>query len=170
MRYSSEKAVKTCALHDKIKTACVDALTKVGYFAKDEVLNDLAFGTIADSVRWDLLRRFIEEDMGCELIPLAKPFFHRGEVDRATRKRPPAGRDDPEALQRVPQRFIAWGNGKRAFGYASINEANGALVIKRLEYRRNVAIGTRAKATKLASDMESRNVLPPPETPLLDVR
>lgn len=169
MRYTTEKAVRACDIHKEIKAAAIKALENPGFFAKDEVVSKLGYGTLADSVRWDHLRRFIEDELGCELIPLAKAFFHKSEkIDKTTKRRRPAGRDDPAEVKRVPERFIAWGNGKRAFGYASVVQANGNLVVRRLVYREHVALGTYGKAKKLRGNMNVQGIKAANLPPLLE--
>lgn len=103
-------------------------LEESGFFHKDEVLGALGYEPFASDMRWDYIRVFLEEEQGCELMPLAESFF------KAQRK---AGGLD----QLKPERYLASGHGKKTAGYAAVTEENDFLVIKRVAQRKAMANG-----------------------------
>jgi hypothetical protein len=107
-----------------------ERLHRVGYFAKAEVLKATGYGIFEDDLRWDYVRRMIEEKYKTELVPLCAAFFKR------------------ESKDIVPGKLIAGGHGKRTAGYAITSQKNEHLVLARLNRRRAQADGNAEKANK----------------------
>lgn len=147
------EAVRVCPIHMMIRGHVEMLLEKFGTFEKDGVIEDLKLKTVADSIRWDYIREFIQEDQGCELVPLAASYFKQ-------HKR------QAEFLN--TSRFIAFGHGKKTAGYASCRPENDHLVIQHLKIRQKLKNGV-AKAfdayLEAASDRLHRPALEPPDPP-----
>jgi hypothetical protein len=126
MQFLRREAARACPIHGLVYECAVKYLVEFGVFSKQEVIDELNFGAISDSVRWDYIREFIQEDQKTELIPLAENFFTRHK----------------KAEERVnPGRFIAQGHGKKTFGYAAVTPENDHLVVRRIEQRKAISNG-----------------------------
>ena len=83
------------------------------------------------AVRWDYVKRMIDDGEAQELIPLATSFFTRPlKTDR-----------EPGIDERLPGRFIATGFGKTTAGFALATQKNDHFVIYSLTHKRNRALG-----------------------------
>jgi hypothetical protein len=126
MKYLHRKVARGCPIHTAVLETAVDQLVDFGVFSKDKVVDALNFGAIADSIRWDYIREFIQEEQGADLVPLASTYFkhHKATEERVN-----------------PARFIAQGNGKKTAGYAAVIPANDHLVIHRIKQRKAISNG-----------------------------
>ena len=142
-----------------------------GRFSKDEVLAATGYDVFDDtSVRWDYIKRIIEEDHNTELIPMASVFFR--ENQRMGRKDKRHGAAYPP--DRFPERYIATGYGKKTAGFVIATNENGHFVVHRLKMirggvrgkikkgNRSLTIGQRAGIHRLADQRALE--LPPPLT------
>jgi hypothetical protein len=153
-----EKARK-CPVHTAVGEKAIDYLVKAGAFCRQTVLDELDLDSMSDSIRWDYVREFIEEDQGCELIPVSALFF-----------KAPWSKDRKESPMDVkPEKYLASGHGKRTAGYASVTpDAHAKLVLKRLEQKRGLTNGVgRAftgfvDALRLRGSAEVQAALPAP--------
>ncbi len=136
--FLSRKSALRCPIHQAVKEEAVKRLEATGAFSKQEVLGHLSYEAMADSVRWEYVREFIEDDQGCELIPLSELYFR---PDRsADRKANP--------MDKKPEKYLASGHGKRTAGYGSVrSDENSQLVFCRLKQRQSQASGS-VKATE----------------------
>jgi hypothetical protein len=126
LKYLRKEVARSCPIHTAVADKAAAALADKGVFSKDAIIDTLNFGAIIDSIRWDYIREFIEEDQKCDLVPLAQTYFKR----------------HPKVEERVnPERFLAMGHGKKTFGYAAVVPQNDHLVIARIEQRKAVANG-----------------------------
>lgn len=126
MQFLRKEVARACPIHTAVYERAVEALVLFGVFAKEDVIAALNFGAVADSIRWDYIREFIQDDQKTELIPLAENFFTRHK----------------KVEERVnPGRFIAQGHGKKTFGYAAVTPENDHLVVKRIEQRKAMSNG-----------------------------
>ena len=102
-----------------------DAVTKlhdVGHFAKIDVLKATGYDVFDENeIRWDYVKRIIEEDHDTELVPLASAFFKRH------------AREEEVVF---PWRFIAQGYGKKTAGFAIVSQRNGHFVTQHLRLKR----------------------------------
>jgi hypothetical protein len=117
---------RACPIHTAVLNKAAERLSEAGTFAKEDVLDDLNFGAVADAIRWDYIREFIEEEQGCDLVPLSEAYFTRH-----------ARRDEIGN----PAKFIASGHGKKTFGYAAVIEENDHLVVATVRIRKRMANG-----------------------------
>lgn len=120
-----EKA-RVCPIHQAVLDESARQLSHEGVFSKDEVLDALNFEAVAEAIRWDYIRAFLEEEQGCELVPLAAAYFKR---------------HSREAEITKPEKFLATGHGKKTAGYGAVIEKNDHLVISRIKYRKRLANG-----------------------------
>lgn len=129
------------ALKSKVYTDIIDEASKrlmdddEHLFKKDEVLEATGYWAVADSIRWDYIRKALEDKHGTELIPLASSFFKKG----AKRN---IGGD-------IAKSYIsgAGGGPKGTHGYALVCKENGDLIHTALEHK-NLSIQGQAKRTK----------------------
>jgi hypothetical protein len=119
--YLRRLAALRCPIHQGIKNEASNLLAHSGCFSKEEVLKALNFEAVSDAIRWDYIREFIQDDQGCELVPLAASYFTR----------------HPKVEEHVnPAKFLAQGHGKKTAGYAAVTGANDHLVVARISFRR----------------------------------
>jgi hypothetical protein len=148
--YLRRAAAVACPIHRMIKDEAIQRLAHSGIFNKEEVLLALRFQAVSDSIRWDYIREFIQEDQGCELVPLAASYFTR----------------HPRAEEHVNTgKFLAQGHGKKTAGYASVIQATDHLVVARIQYRESRKNGVVEKfaAYKKAVEKRRQDYLPEPE-------
>jgi len=125
-KWIRKETIKDCPVHTAIREEASKLLSEKGTFSKSEVITITCMKSVADAVRWDYIRELIEEDQGCELIPLASSFFNRHTAS-----------DE----QKHPERYMAMGHGKKTAGYAAVTLQNEHFVVKKLEHRHAVANG-----------------------------
>jgi hypothetical protein len=106
--------------------AAADQLCLHGVFEKDAILDQLNLKAMSDAIRWDYIRDFLQEEQGCELVPLASVYFKRHQ------------RHDEIAN---PSRYIAGGHGKKTAGYAAITSNNDHLVVAKIKIRHAISNG-----------------------------
>ena len=147
--YALKAVVKDCPIHKAIRDRCAEKLEMNGFFRKSDILNELDFSCVSDSIRWDYLREFIETDQGCQLIPLAEPFFKRHKHTD------------------VPATYVAIGRSKKAVGYASVTDVNGALAIRLLQHKKAVANGSTAALNKYVASLHDKHLIEEEHLPLL---
>jgi hypothetical protein len=160
MKYAKREEIRKCAVHQAIYKACAERLQSSGYFSFDDVMDDAGFhGIEQGAVRFDYIRDWLQEDAGCELVPLSREWF------MSKRARTANGIPPPEI---APERYIAGGR-KRTCGFANVTHCNGRLAIHRLEWKRAVAAGTARAANQYAGQLIDRNLITAPAiTPLLN--
>lgn len=133
LRY--EKALASKVYRD-IAADASDRLHDSGHFAKEDVLESTGYQVISDDIRWDYIKRMIEEQYDVELVPLAFAYFKR---------------HSKKEEMTVPARFIATGYGKRTVGFALVSEQNGHLVLSHLDRKRGKIAGAVKSANKSLS-------------------
>lgn len=138
LRY--EKAMANKA-YIAIIEECVNLLTTRGSFSKEEVVEKTGYGGMEDDLRWDYVKRHIEESYKTELISLGAAYFRRhSKADEIS----------------IPAKYIAIGHAKRTCGFAIASHENGHLLRKRLEVkvkRANGAIKSRDKTQLLGQSL-----------------
>ena len=104
----------------------VERLTRVGSFSIDEILESTGLSVFHDSIRFDYVRRAIEEEYNTDLIPLSKAYFkhHAAKLERT-----------------FPGRFIATGHGKNIHGFALATAENGHFVLYQLQHKHKRTVG-----------------------------
>lgn len=125
-KYLRKDKARGCPVHMAILDECGRQLSLHGVFEKDAVLENLNLSAMTDAVRWDYIRNFLEEELGCEMVPLASVYFKRHK---------------PEEERVNPQRFIATGHGKKTAGFATVTHENDHLYISRIESKKSMANG-----------------------------
>jgi len=120
-----EKA-RACPVHMQVLEASAKQLELHGVFNKDTVLSGLNLSAMTDAIRWDYIREFLQDEQGCELVPLAAAYFKRHKVTE-------------EHVN--PAKFLAQGHGKKTAGYAAVVPDNDHLVVERLKCRQAMANG-----------------------------
>jgi len=163
------EAAKGSPVYQTIIADAVDRLMHVGGFSKDEVLDATGYNVFDDnSIRWDYVKRIIEEDHDTDLIPMASVYFKVNQ--RNGRKDRRHGAAFPPT--QFPERYIATGNGKKTAGYVIASDVNGHFVVQRLKItrghiqgkikrgNRSLEIGKRAGIRRLKN--EDTLLIPPP--------
>jgi hypothetical protein len=148
---------RTCKVHEEIVHAATDRLTTVGSFSKDEVLMATGFLMMVDSIRWDYVKRIIEEDYKTELIPLAARAFRR--ANQEERKQYPELKTPRQWQTTFPEKFIASGHGKKTYGFAIATKDNAMYVIKLLEIKKGRAEGARKALARTEAIAQREHVL-----------
>lgn len=136
----TRKQVHRCPVHLAIKDAAIDELSHRGYFNKERILVSLNYTAMGDAIHWAFLVEMIEEDLKYKLTPLTQTFF------TAERN---------HVLHINPRRAIATGHGKRCYGYASLDFADGLLESKRIEWQTNMLCGKAEKVTEQVKKIRS---------------
>lgn len=149
IKYLRKEAARQCPIHTAVYENAVDSLVMFGVFCKEDIINSLNFGAVADAIRWDYIREFIEEEQKCDLVPLAQTYFNRHK--RQEEKVNPA-------------RFIAMGFGKKTAGFAAVTPANDHLVIERIKQRKAISNGVsesfKEYLDRLNAKRQENNLLP----------
>lgn len=125
-KYLRKDKARSCPVHMAIMDECAKQLHLHGVFEKDEILASLNLEAMIDAVRWDYIRAFLEDELGCEMVPLASAYFKRHKKSE-------------EHVN--PQKFIALGHGKKTAGFATVTQENDHLFICRLKTKRAMANG-----------------------------
>ena len=160
-RFLRKEKARVCPIHNAVYDAAAARLGHDGVFSKEEIIEALRFDAVADAIRWDYIREFLEHDQGCSLTPLAAAYFKR-------HKR------EAEILN--TSRYIAVGHGKKTAGYAAVTPANDHLVVAQVIIRKRMLNGAgeafanylQAIAAKRGSDpltSTQRPALPPVTVP-----
>lgn len=129
-KWLHKTTARKCPVHQAVTERAGALLARNGCFRKDKVLSDINLSTMAESIRWDYIRLFLEEDQGCELVPVAETYFKKHTMAE-------------EFLS--PEKFIASGHGKKTAGFCAVNEYNDHLVICRVKQRKHMANGVGKK-------------------------
>jgi hypothetical protein len=142
MKRVLKRNVRNCPIHKAVLEACGKRLVEFGYFNKADILEDLSFSAIEDSLRWDWIAEFLSEkngDYAIELVPLAQRFF----------KDPKRKRDATEITSLG--RYLAGGHGKRTAGYASIDFEGGRFAVVRADRFKSLSNGQSAAFSNYVS-------------------
>lgn len=151
------KTFRDDRVHSEIKDHCVDRLINFAYFEFSDVLVKLKFTLVAPSVKWHLIRKWIEEEDKAMLQPAPVRFFHqRSNVHNAERYKPEIN----------PEKFICMGTGKKAAGYVSVKKVNSELVLHYLQKQQAVVNGACVAYNKLKHEAQRQGVLPGLSDPL----
>jgi len=151
--YARREKIRLCAIHRALHQAGITRLGADGFFALDEVMEDAAFhGISTNSIRWDYLREWWQEDVGCELVPLAKEWF------LSVKARKAKGIPPPEI---APQKYVAIGNGKATVGFANVTLCEGKLAIRKFQQKVAVANGAQNAVDKYQKMLTTHALLPP---------
>lgn len=125
-KYVRREAVRACAIHQSIMDRAAEDLEHSGSFRKLDVIEALGLRVMEDSIRWDYIRDFLQEDQGCELVPVAERYF----------------KSHQKVEEQInPEKFIATGNGKKTAGFVSVIADNDHLTVRRLKQRQALANG-----------------------------
>lgn len=126
-----EKAL-VCPVHEMILEEARTRLANVGYFSIADIIEGLHLEFMVESIRWDYIRDFLQEEERCELVPVVALFFK----SPRTKDR----RNSPLDLK--PEKYLAMGNGKKTAGYVSVKpDEHAVLVLTRVGQRKAVADG-----------------------------
>jgi hypothetical protein len=147
IKYLRRTAALQCPIHKAIREEAGQELERQGAFSKLQVLEALRFEAVAEAIRWDYVREALEEDIGCDLVPVVEAFF--------TPPRSKEKRDHP--VSQFPEKYLASGYGKRTAGFVSVTEgANAELIVERVIQRKAIANGE-AKALRNYVDAVTRH-------------
>lgn len=142
-KYLRKEKARGSPIYMSILDKCADELALHGVFRKDKVLDELALDTVSDAIRWDYIREFLEDEQGCEMVPLAEAYFKRHGSNE----------------ERInPQKFIAMGHGKKTAGYASVSHENDHLFIARIEHKRMMSNGVGKAFEEFASRVAQKRL------------
>ena len=138
--YYKRKTIRACKVHNALMEMAIDALESTGVFNKEAILQKSGYQVMADSIRWDYIRGFIETEQNCELIPLAATYF----------KHKDANKDVTNA-----KKYITHGWGKRTHGFASVVEQDKKLLVKRTKQRKVILNGEAETSITFANTLKS---------------
>lgn len=127
---------KTCLesdVYQRIVDEAVAMLEHNGVFVFTDVLEKTKLGVIADAIRWDYVRRIIEDRHDTDLYPLGPAYLKRHAKSDETR---------------FPNKFIAGGNGRNTVAYANVSEENAHFVLVRLKRNETMAQAYDKAATR----------------------
>jgi len=142
-KYIRREAVRACAIHQSVMDRAADDLEKSGAFRKEDVIDALGLRVMEDSIRWDYIRDFLQEDQGCELVPVAKSYFKAHlKIDE----------------QANPEKFIATGYGKKTAGFISVIAKNDHLTVRRLQQRQALANGVGKAFRNYAEAVQEKRI------------
>lgn len=136
-------AAKACPVHMAVTDEAAKKLELHGVYEKDEVLRELNLSAMVDAIRWDYIREFLQDEQGCELVPLSAAYFKRHKTS--------------EELVN-PQKFIATGYGKKTCGFAAVIPENDHLVVARIKTRRAMANGAGRAFVGYCEAVEAKRV------------
>jgi hypothetical protein len=142
-KYIRREVVRECAIHQSIMHLASENLESRGAFRKLTIIDDLGLRAMEDSIRWDYIRDFLQEDQDCELVPVAESYFKQHQMSE-------------ELLN--PEKFIATGYGKKTAGFVSVIVDTDHLVIKRLEQRAAVANGVGKAFRSYAEAVQEKRI------------
>jgi hypothetical protein len=143
-KFLRREAAIECPVHTLIRAKAAEFLELRGAFSREEVLEATRLQAMAESIRWDYVREFIEKEQGCELIPVSALFF-----------KSPHSKDRKDSPIKIkPEKYLALGNGKRTAGYAV------RLPLRRLEQRRGLTNGVGRAFTKFVDEVRAKGSAP----------
>jgi hypothetical protein len=142
-KYLRREVARGCPVHKIVMEEAGRELEQHGFFSKEDVLDSCRMSAMAESIRWDYVKEFLQEDNLTELIPLASSFFKRHST---------------KSVEVRPEKFLAMGHGKKTAGYACVRaQANEPLVICRLEQRRSLSNGVGKAFALLVENVKKAN-------------
>ena len=140
-KYLRRETAIECPVHTMVKEAAAGLLELHGSFEKKDVLERCSMMAMSEAIRWDYIREFLQDEQGCELVPLASVYFKRHKYQEELTD---------------PQRFLAQGHGKKTAGYAAVTMENDHLIVRRLQQRKAMANGAGKAFMKFAQAIEDR--------------
>ena len=154
-KFIKQVTARKCAVHTAIKDEAVERLVKLGAFEKESVMAFLGFAAVADSIRWDYIALWIQEENECELVPLVGRFF------KHTREESAKG----WTYQSNPEKYIAQGHGKKTMGYGAVgfNSEHNSVYLERLKQKHAHKNGVGKAFAKYVDEVQKRGLALPPE-------
>ena len=143
------KSIREDRIHREIKDYCVQQLSDCACFEFTSVLQALQLQSVAPSIKWHLIRPWIEEDDKVRLLPVVTRFFHQ-----RSRILNPSG-FNPNIN---PEKFLCKGTGKKAAGYISVTKSNSALVLCRLVQQGAIVSGQAVALDRYKSEVERQGL------------
>lgn len=114
MKIVHKRTVRKCPIHRTLRDKAVDQLNERSKFEFAALLELTGFVAMEESVKWDFIHDFIEEDTGQELIPVADDYFRRHQFQ-------------DELIS--PEKYLAGAGGnKRTAGYIWFSKHTAHLV------------------------------------------
>jgi hypothetical protein len=109
-----KQTVRRCPVHQTLMDEAVKQLEAKNAFAFEGILELCNYGAMKESIRWDYIREFIEEDTSQQLVPMAAEYFRRHSREHELAN---------------PGRFVAGAGGnKEAAGYLWFHQSTVHLV------------------------------------------
>ena len=142
-RYMRREVIRECAIHQSIMDLASEGLATNGSFRKVSVIEALGLRAVEDSIRWDYIRDFLQEDQDCELVPVAERYFKRHSISEE---------------QINPEKFIATGHGKKTAGFVSVIAETDHLTVRRLRQRQALANGVGKAFRTYAEAVQSKRI------------
>lgn len=123
-RLGPKAAARLDPVYIAVYDEAVQRLQDKGEFAKVDVIKGCSMRLSPPTVkalRWEWIVEFIMEDYGLDdMLTLAEGYFKKHPLEE-------------ERLN--PAKYLAIGNGKEIYGYATVCEARAHLVVRQLEQR-----------------------------------
>jgi hypothetical protein len=154
IKYST---AQKCPVHQAIAEMAAEYLTRPpGVFHKERVIDKCNMRAVASSIRWDYVKRMIEDEWGQAdmLFPLAQSFWTGPRDKDGNLTVEESFLDKDKVLN--PGKYIASGHGKKTAGYGLICDETGHFALYVLKHKNKVAQGTRKAAGKTASAIEKQ--------------
>ena len=142
-KYMRREVIRECAIHQSIMDLASEGLETNGSFRKLNVIEALGLRAVEDSIRWDYIRDFLQEDQDCELVPVAERYFKQHQLAEE---------------HTTPEKFIASGNGKKTAGFVSVIEGTDHLVVRRLQQRQALANGVGKAFRNYAEAVQTKRI------------
>lgn len=149
--YLRKDDARKCPVHQAVIETAADELMEYGYFHKEDVIKSSGMFAVRAALRWDYISEFIKEDQDCELIPLSSSFWDMTSQERMD----------------APEKALAGGHGAKTCGYALVGIDNGALAVRKLYQKRNMANGTGKAFRNFADELVKRELLETEDQKLL---
>ena len=152
MKYLKREVAKQCPAHQAVMEVAANHLMEHGYFAKEDVIKESGMYAVSEALRWDYIAEFLKEDQDCDLIPLSPKFWNMTTEERVAK----------------PGSALAGGHGAKTAGYALVGICEGALAVRKLMQRRQMANGTGIAFRHFADSLVERDLLDGPDVKLLE--
>ena len=136
-----------------------------GYFRKDEIIKAAGVCVMADSIRWDILELFVEDEWGESLTPLSQKFWTRKHRTKSGKFQHRATTE--EWKQTHAHECLAGVGPAKTVGYCKMTYSDGKFSVQRMVLDRKRLVGQQKHYTKRRDDACRHSILSPEQYRLL---